>query len=621
MSSLSDEAFDEIRDSVLSTTGVFVLPEQKPQVTERLMRLATELSMESLGDLISAIRGKDKQVRDRVSESVIANDTSFFRDLSAYHYLRASAGPRLAESRKEKKLRVWCGACATGQEAYSISIMLDHAMPQFKGWDIKIFATDISTNSILKARKGLFNEHEIEAGITKRILTKHFDEEGGQWRIARRHSDRIQFEVLNLLEDWGDIGSFDVIFLRNVICYFEDRHRKRLLDKLGRVMHADTYLFLGSDERIKQRRYALRSDPQDACYQLRTQEELAQLDEEKHTTKRHYEPRDRYGLHEILSSSHLFGDLPPSILASIATRFELHEFDHGETLIKQGTRNEVFFILYEGEVLVSLDRGLFRKNLELARLSRGDVFGEISLLLNKPTTASVVTEGPVKVFAASRSLFSALCDKHEGFNEYVSGLYRNRWQDTENAIKVNDTKQEVTPKTTKPLPRAVPEELRHLVMCDTLRQRLAERGGQEAAMSMELMDKFQAMLTTIPFFGEMEIEHLDDFVRLVEYWEFPSEARILRIDDNGLGLYIVERGQARVLKSSTFWPTGRTVAKLREGQVFGERALINFMPATIEVVSEGRIGLFVVGLDLYRHVVGFNQDVNHALEKLSGRKK
>ena len=127
-------------------------------------------------------------------------------------------------------------------------------------------------------------------------------------------------------------------------------------------------------------------------------------------------------------------------------------------------------------------------------------------------------------------------------------------------------------------------------------------------MSMELMDKFQAMLTTIPFFGEMEIEHLDDFVRLVEYWEFPSEARILRIDDNGLGLYIVERGQARVLKSSTFWPTGRTVAKLREGQVFGERALINFMPATIEVVSEGRIGLFVVGLDLYRHVVGFNQE-------------
>ncbi|MEC9464198.1 MAG: CheR family methyltransferase [Myxococcota bacterium] len=621
MSSLSDEAFDEVRDSVLSTTGVFVLPEQKPQVAERLLRLATELSMDSLGDLIAALRGSDKKIRDRVTESVIATDTSFFRDLSAYRYLRSTVGPRIASARREKKLRVWCGACSTGQEAYSISIMLDHAMPQFKGWDIKIFATDISTNSILKARKGLFAEHEIEAGITERILKKHFEQEDDHWRIARRHSDRIQFEVHNLLEDWGEIGPFDIIFLRNVLCYFEDRHRKRLVDKLGRVMLPDTYLFLGAKERIRQRRYVLRSDPHDACYQLRTQEELAQIDEEKHTTKRQYEPRDRYGLHEILSSSHLFGDLPPAILASIANRFELHEFDHGETLIKQGTRNEAFFVLYEGEVVVSLDRGLFRKNLELARLNRGDVFGEMSLLLNKPTTASVVTEGPVKVFAASRSLFTALCDKHEGFAEYVSGLYRNRWQDTENAIKVNETKPVAAAKVTKPLPRAVPEELRHLVMCDTLRARLVERGGQEAPMTMELMDKFQSMLTTIPFFREMEIEHLDDFVRLVEFWEFPSEARILRIDDNGLGLYILERGQARVLKSSTFWPTGRTVAKLREGQVFGERALINFMPATIEVVSEGRVGLFIVGLDLYRHVVGFNQDVNTALEKLSGRKK
>ena len=516
MSSLSDAAFAEVRASVLKTAGIFVLPEEKPRVAERLLRLVDTLGMKSVDDLIDALKTRDKKVTEKVSDVVIAKDTSFFRDESAYQYLRQTVGPKLAESRgKERTLKVWCGACSTGQEAYSISIMLDHAMPQFQNWNVEIFATDISTASIEKARRGVFEDQEIATGINKALLSQHFAEDDQHWTIAQRHKDRIQFEVLNLLQDWGDIGPFDIILLRNVLCYFEDGHRKRILDKLGRVMHGDTYLFLGSGERIGARRYGLRSQPDDACYQLRTQEELSQPEEQQTTTQRSCEPRDRCSLQELLSSNHIFGSLPSDLLGAIVDRFELHEFDHSETLLKQGERNDKFFILYEGEVVVRIDRGIFRRNLELARLSRGDVFGESSLLQNKPTTASVITDGPIQTFVADRSLLEELCDQDKSFKDYISGLHHDRWDQSQNDTAGGKTKSAIQPLSTKPLPKEVPEEFRRLVMCDALRRRLTERGGREAPMTPETTDKFRAMLTTVSLFGELEVRHLDDLVSLV----------------------------------------------------------------------------------------------------------
>jgi chemotaxis protein methyltransferase CheR len=144
-------------------------------------------------------------------------------------------------------LRIWCAAAATGQEPYSLAMIIDE-MAQFAGWEIQILATDVSIDAIERAKTGLFSEAEVQRGLSLRMLSKYFRKEIAGWRIADELRNRVELRVFNLMDCFAGLGMFDVIFCRNVLMYLDAAAKSDILERLGGSLEADGYLVLGAAE-------------------------------------------------------------------------------------------------------------------------------------------------------------------------------------------------------------------------------------------------------------------------------------------------------------------------------------------------------------------------------------
>jgi chemotaxis protein methyltransferase CheR len=177
------------------------------------------------------------------------NETYFFRDIHPFTILRSHIFPQLIEARREqKKLRIWCGACSTGQEPYSISMLLSDAFPELITWDAKITATDLSQDVLNKAKAGEFTQMEVNRGLPAPMLIKFFKKESNSWRIRDDVRARVTFQELNLAKPLPLLPKFDLIFLRNVLIYFDLETKRKILASIRRVMAQDAFLFLGAAE-------------------------------------------------------------------------------------------------------------------------------------------------------------------------------------------------------------------------------------------------------------------------------------------------------------------------------------------------------------------------------------
>ena len=275
---LSGDNFNFIRKLVLDNTGVLLEDDRKDFLVKRVMPIAIENGFDEIGDLVDQIQmNPASNVQARIIDAVLEDETMFFRDFSSYKFLRHQVAKDLAVKRETiGKLNIWCAACSSGQEAYSIAIMAKDAMPQFKNWEINIFATDVSSALIKKAKEGLFNQTEVNRGLPASLLIKHFTREGTVWKIKDQHKNSVKFEVFNLMDTWEDLPIFDIILMRNVLYYFQPKSQERILKKLRAHMHEDSYLFLSAEERpYDDTDFVLRSDAKDACYQLKSPAELA----------------------------------------------------------------------------------------------------------------------------------------------------------------------------------------------------------------------------------------------------------------------------------------------------------------------------------------------------------
>ena len=231
-------------------SGVDLREEKADLVEAKLRPLLTELAFPSLTHLTLALTKPDSErLASRVAQTIAVLETYFFRDKAPFRYFAEVMLPRLMERREaSRQIRIWCAASSTGQEPYSIAMLLCDEARATEGWTIDLVATDFSESALRKAKAGLYTQFEVQRGLPVSYLVKYFNKAGSGWQIKPEVRDRVVFGEYNLLSDPRAAGQFDVIFCRNVLIYFDEPLRRAVLSRLAGQLSADGYLVLGSAE-------------------------------------------------------------------------------------------------------------------------------------------------------------------------------------------------------------------------------------------------------------------------------------------------------------------------------------------------------------------------------------
>ncbi len=217
----------------------------------RLSRVLRAQGMTHLGELVQFLRGRRNPELERtVAEAMTINETSFFRDGRPFELLKTELLPYLIQARQtSRRLRFWSAACSTGQEGYSIAMLLKESFPQCDSWSIRIEGTDITSEVVDRAQSGTYHRIEMNRGLPARLMVRYFDHVGEDWVAKHEIRQMCNFRKANLcVPPLPFSESFDVIFLRNVMLYFSQETRKTLLAGIHRLLAPDGILFLGSTE-------------------------------------------------------------------------------------------------------------------------------------------------------------------------------------------------------------------------------------------------------------------------------------------------------------------------------------------------------------------------------------
>lgn len=236
---------------LLQDEAAIVLEEGKEYLVEtRLASVAKSSGFASLAELVSELRfHAPPQLVKRVVNAMTTNETSFFRDTHPFKALQTQIIPELITSRAStRSLNIWSAACSTGQEPYSIVMMLKDHFPQLAGWSQYLLATDLCSDVLEKAKSGLFRQIEVNRGLPAPLLMKHFSKVAGEWYIKEELRKLIDFREMNLATPWPPIPQMDLILLRNVMIYFNNETKRSILQRAAHLLRPDGYLMLGASE-------------------------------------------------------------------------------------------------------------------------------------------------------------------------------------------------------------------------------------------------------------------------------------------------------------------------------------------------------------------------------------
>ncbi len=244
--------FEFIAQLLYQRSGLVITQEKAYLLESRLNPVARKWDLDGFEALIAAMRTKkDEQMMVDVTEAMTTNESFFFRDNRPFDLFKENVLPHLLEARKaQKRIRIWSAACSSGQEPYTIAMILKEEAARMAGWTVEIVATDISTEILNKAKEGLYSQFEVQRGLPITLLMKYFTQDGDKWRISEDIKKMVQYRAFNLLESPLTLGTFDVIFCRNVLIYFDQETKGKVLDGMSKVMPADGFLYLGGAETV-----------------------------------------------------------------------------------------------------------------------------------------------------------------------------------------------------------------------------------------------------------------------------------------------------------------------------------------------------------------------------------
>ena len=261
---MTEPEFEFLRSVLQARSGLWLTVDKRYLVESRLAPVCRRFEIETLSELVAGLkRGRDCDLEQAVVEAMTTNETYFFRDRTPFDLLRDVLLPRLVDSRSSsRRLRIWCAAASTGQEPYSVAMIVREASARLKGWQVEILATDLSSEVLEKARAGLYSQFEVQRGLPIQLLVKHFTQVGAQWQISPQVRAMVDFRPLNLIRDFSALGTFDIVYCRNVLIYFDGPTKADVLNRLASALAPDGALLLGAAETVIGLTDALSPDPQ-----------------------------------------------------------------------------------------------------------------------------------------------------------------------------------------------------------------------------------------------------------------------------------------------------------------------------------------------------------------------
>jgi chemotaxis protein methyltransferase CheR len=244
--------FDLICRILKERSGLTLAKDKAYLLESRLLPVARKWKFANFEELARVVRAKPEEalLRD-VTEAMTTNESFFFRDIKPFDQFRDIVLPHMLTARAQQKtMRIWSAACSSGQEPYSLAMILSEQAAKLQGWRIEIVATDLSTEILSRAREGMYSQFEVQRGLPIQLLVKYFQQNGDRWQINKPIRDMVQFRPFNLLQPMAPLGRFDVVFCRNVLIYFDQATKTKVLDGIATQMADDGFLYLGGAETV-----------------------------------------------------------------------------------------------------------------------------------------------------------------------------------------------------------------------------------------------------------------------------------------------------------------------------------------------------------------------------------
>ena len=244
--------YEFLRKLLKERSGLDLSPDKQYLVESRLVPLARKASLAGISELVQKMKaGGAEALIAEVVEAMTTNETFFFRDKTPFDHLKDTMLPALLQARAARRtLRIWCAASSTGQEPYSIAMCLKGLGAATAGWKIDIVATDLSQGVLEKSKAGIFSQFEVQRGLPIQLLVKHFTQVGDMWQLNADIRSMVQHRQLNLLQDFSHLGTFDIIFCRNVLIYFDQDTKVGIFERLSKLVEGDGFLVLGAAESV-----------------------------------------------------------------------------------------------------------------------------------------------------------------------------------------------------------------------------------------------------------------------------------------------------------------------------------------------------------------------------------
>lgn len=233
-------------------SGLVLSADKGYLLESRLAPLARAEGFASIEALITAARrDRSDRLLWGITEALATHETFFFRDNTPFDLFKQDILPVLSRARSSNgKIRIWCAACSSGQEPYSLAMILEEERARLGGLRVEIVATDMAPRVLEKAKAGVYTQFEVQRGLAIQRLVQHFEQNGDQWRIKPNIRQMVNFQKQNLLENFAGLGSFDIVFCRNVLIYFDADTKRQVLSRIARQTADDGYLVMGAAETV-----------------------------------------------------------------------------------------------------------------------------------------------------------------------------------------------------------------------------------------------------------------------------------------------------------------------------------------------------------------------------------
>jgi len=249
---MTPSEYDYLRTFIKERSGIVLSSDKQYLIESRLMPVARQEGLDTISALVAKLKTPmGRLAGERVVEAMTTNESFFFRDKTPFDLFSNVMLPQLMEARKsQRKIRIWCAAASTGQEPYSLAMIIKDMGLKASSFRFDITGTDISREVLERAKTGTYSQFEVQRGLPIQMLLDNFTQKGDVWEISSAIRQMVQFRPLNLFENFSSLGSFDIVFIRNVLIYFEQAAKVEILERVAKQMAPDGYMVLGAAETV-----------------------------------------------------------------------------------------------------------------------------------------------------------------------------------------------------------------------------------------------------------------------------------------------------------------------------------------------------------------------------------